>query len=637
MKRVSFALSVGTVVCLTLLASGSARSAEKLLLGFEKAECLKLARHKKEKGQTHLELRYNIYGTYHHAYKGDASEGEWALRKNYKSRFDPFGKGRSESGLAAVQRAGRLLNGSGWMKGRKLAGDWSGYDKLRVDVKSTDCAATIWMRVSDHVTVPVPERRYTIPSGKWVTLEFDLAAAADAGRLDKGKLKEGEALYFRCQKSALYPARVLDRSKIYGVFVNLLKCEAKTQLLLDHVRLVPAGEKVEGKLAIMRDDSPWPKPEALPAVTVPAKPEQVGNGAAGKSEPMAQPISIDASKLGGPAYGRTHNDRCGIAVADASRMAFTVSDGSNRSVFMTADGGKTWTGLDGGPKPTRLLRGRLMMVGACCTPAGGGKDLLIVTLKHCSGGEEPSWVWFKRVAFNGKGWEAKATRVIDVDSWHCPEHTMDVKQLPNGRIWAAYSPASPRGGLVTRYSDDEGATWREGGRLGKHGHGQKRPLLIPYGKGVACFFKQGWQDFFSWAHHDGTKWSAPKKFGKQRGKPVTGTHLDNGEVFVFMALKKTRKLLCLKDGAFKEVTGVPFSPWRLTSDGKRLIALGRVGGKIVMSVRDAGGAWSEKKVLADAPTATDLSVPLRLNHGFMPLIWTDKPGKWVKFLRVALP
>ncbi|MFH1022309.1 MAG: sialidase family protein [Planctomycetota bacterium] len=613
--------------------SPAAGGEEKRLLSFEKEESLKLAGYKEDKGDN-LVIRYNTYGSYHYMKKGDATEGEWALCKEYKEARDYVGKGITESGLASMQRDGRILNGCGWMAARGLAGDWSGFDRLRLDIKSTAAPAKIKIRVADSQIVPLPERICDVAPGKWVTLEFDMAAASDAKRLDRGKLKDGQELFFRCRDSAIYPARVLDRAKVYGVFVNLVKCDGPTTILADNLRLVPQGEKIESPLPLVTDASPWPEAEALPAQTKPKPPERPAVTLDAKPA-VGEPVLIDVSGVGGVGYGRMHNDRCGIAVADAGRMAISVLTGVNRAVFITADGGKTWKGLDGGAKPTMLFTGRLMMVGACCTPGDDGPDLFFVTLNHCSGGEEPTWVWFKRVTFTGAGWEAMPATIMDVDSWHCPEHTMDVLRLPNGRIWAAWSPASRAGGVVARYSDDDGATWRAlGPNLGGGGHGQGRPMLVPYGQEVACFFGK---ERPIWMYTEDGKWMTGPKLPATGGMPLSGAQLADKELFVAVGDVKGSKLYHLTGGQWSEEKDVPFSPLRLSVSGNHLYAFGiESGTKPVMAVRDTTGTWSAKTELPGGGTepVADLAVPRVAPAGFLPVAWAAGSGKWVKFLRV---
>jgi hypothetical protein len=624
--------------CLLIVAGlGATGSAgEKLLLSFEKDECWQLAGHKKEKGEQ-LEIRYNTYGTYHYMQKGDTTGGEWALAKTYKSAFEPLVKPGGETGLAYLQRTGRLLNGFGWMAARKLTGDWSAFDRLRLDVKSTASPATVLVRVADRVTVPVPARRYRLPAGKWVTLEFDLAAASDPKRLEGKEPKADEALFFRCQGSALYPARVLDRKDVSAVFVNLLKCDAATTMLLDNLRLVPAGAEVKGGFPVLVDESPWPEAEVLPAQTSPGKPDRPeANKAAGME--LGKPVTIDLSDLRAVGYGRLHNDRCGIAVLDEKRMAINVATGMNRAVLVTADGGATWKGL-GGEAAAGLFKGNLMMVGACCTPGDDGRDLLLVTLKHCSGGEEPSYVWFKRVAAENGSWKPVPSTVIDVDSWHCPEHCMDVLRLPGGRIWAAWSPMSRSGGVKARYSDDDGRTWRGlPGPLGTGRHGERRPLLLPCGAGVACFFGTRSREAFSWARTDGAKWSpVTQPIKGVRGRPITGAALGEEELFVAAGDKGGGKLLRLSGGQWSEEGSAPFLPMRLSAAGKKLVALALKDGKVVMAVREPAGGWSAVRELAPAGKGVvDLVAPRVAPAGFLPVLWSDKPGRSISFLRVPL-
>ncbi len=611
---------------------------ERLLLGFEKDECWKLAGHKKEKGER-LEIRYNKYGTYHYMQKGDVTQGEWALAKSFKAKFDPLGKGITESGVVSVQRGGRLLNGFGWMRARKLTGDWSKFDKLLIDVKSTDSPAVVRIRVADMLTVPVPERRYKLPAGKWCTLVFDLVAAAETTRLQSISPKPKHGLFFRCQGSALYPARVLDRGEVHGIYVNLVKCDAATALLLDNLRLVPAGAKAESKHTLITDNSPWPKPEVLPLETTPPPPVRPKTAPKPAKIALGKPTVIDMSKTRPTGYGRMHNDRTAIAVIDSQRMAINVATGANRTVLVTADGGKTWKGVGSSEAATNLFQGRLMMVGACSTPTADGSELLFITAIHCSGGEETSWIWFRRVAWDGKAWKTQPVRIVDVDSWHCPEHAMDLLRLPNGRIWGAWSPLSRAGGVIARYSDDDGKTWRAlPGQLGNAGHGQKRPLLLAYGKGVACFYKVGWQDYFSWSHTDGKKWSkSARVMPKLVGRPVSGVALSPDELFVVVSHRKKLKLLCCKAGSWSEDKAAPFVPTRFSVAGKKLLGLAITDGKVLMTVRDAAGKWSPAKTLAAAEKGTvDLIVPRIAPKGFLPVVWSTKAGRSINFLRVPV-
>jgi len=626
--------------CLAVAAMVGAADAPALkqVMTFEKEECLKYAGYKEVKDDR-LVIRYNAYGTYHYMGKGDATEGEWAIAKAYKT-FAPLATGLSESGQAAVRRTGRLFNGFAWMRRRGLTGDWSAYDRLWMDVKSTDAPARIRVTVIDALTFPLPERRYEIPAGKWVTLEFNLADAADGSRLERLKARKGHALFARCLESALYPARVLDLKNVWSIFVNVERVDGPSTLMLDNVRLVPTGSVPKPTLPLLTDPSPWSAFQSLPIVTTPTAVRQTppAGGVAEYRAAKETPTVIDLTGLRGVSYGRLHNDRCGIAVADANRMAITVAAGMNRCLFVTQDAGKTWADPDDRRGSSGLFRGNLMMVGATCTPAADGRDLLLTMLKHCAGGEEPSRVFFVKIPFNGRSWWPEPLRVIDADSWHCPEHTMDVLRLPNGRLWAAWTPITRTRGKATtaRYSDDDGTTWRDLGANGVIG-GRGRPLLVPYGDGVACFRTVGWQDYTVWSHTAGGTWTKPKRIniGTRIRAGVTV-----GEKTIFLAVgeRKGGKLIRL-DGDTWVAEQVPFAPIRLSRAGDRVIALDIKDKRtILMSTRSADGAWSPGTVLAtEEVDLMDLAVPTRAPGGFLPIIWAPRNHKWVKFLRVPLP
>jgi hypothetical protein len=289
-----------------------------------------------------------------------------------------------------------------------------------------------------------------------------------------------------------------------------------------------------------------------------------------------------------------------------------------------------------------------MMVGACGTPKAAGQDLLFVTLSHCSGGESPSWVFFRRAKFNGTTWEMQPHRIVDIDSWHCPEHRMDITRLPNGRLWAAWSPMSRSGGVIARYSDDEGKTWRAlpPGHLGTEGHGGTRPLLLPYKNGVACFLKKSWMDFLVWSHTDGETWSPiahPVKKAKGakfhlRAKAYDGAALSEDELFVMAGLRKTSYLLHLSGGEWKIEKGYPFRPLRLVDCKGKLTALGVRNKQLVLSVREAEGRWSEPRNIASVEDGgiESLVAPEKAPGDFIPLAWCNKTGKWIKFMSVQV-
>jgi hypothetical protein len=310
----------------------------------------------------------------------------------------------------------------------------------------------------------------------------------------------------------------------------------------------------------------------------------------------------------------------------------------DRCVLVTRDGGKTWTGLRGERKPTGLF-GYLMMVGATSTPSADGPDLLTVTLLHCSGGEEPSAVYFRKIRFNGTGWSMEPVRVMDVDSWHCAEHSMDVIRLANGRLWSAWWPTARVGGrkVTARYSDDDGGAWRDLGSNGVIG-GRGRPLLLPYGDGVACFRLVGWQGFPVWSYTADGRWTEVTKIKGRSGCAIRdGVPLGTDSILLAISERKKGRLLHLAGGKWVEEQP-PFGPLRLSLAGDRVVAFGLKDKRtIVMSVRSADGKWSQtRELVREDVDLMDLAAPRRAPKGFVPVIWAPRNHKWIKFLRVRL-
>jgi len=170
---------VGMVFLVLALFASEALAAEKLVLGFEKnidvgkkLKPLKLA-------------------------GGDVTQGtkalSWDGKKNWKWRMRPgkYEKGWIPGDWPAVSTADQkkrklsglwILNSFGWFP-KHCPTDWTGFDLLRVDVKST---VQVKMRIciEDLYTEPWLGATYDVPAGKWVTLDMNIAKAAKERSFD---------------------------------------------------------------------------------------------------------------------------------------------------------------------------------------------------------------------------------------------------------------------------------------------------------------------------------------------------------------------------------------------------------------------------------------------------------------------
>ena len=66
--------------------------------------------------------------------------------------------------------------------------DWTGYELLRADVRSTKVATDVWFIVEDEVLEPPVVRTYAVKPDAWVTVEIDLAKAAEVRGLDLSRM-----------------------------------------------------------------------------------------------------------------------------------------------------------------------------------------------------------------------------------------------------------------------------------------------------------------------------------------------------------------------------------------------------------------------------------------------------------------
>ena len=214
-------------VCLLVILTGvllsnkteeaTGEESEKLLFGFEKEECEKVAATIKSRGPT-IEATAQGGVRFWPEYQcedewifggikpmecapGDATQGNLALRVPNSDSFARNGRRsylyinpiKNAIGMAEDPRTNlrlpELLNTSTWFS-KAFPEDWSGWDLLRVDVKAIhDRPVTIIVEVEDDMVEPPVSQTYSsIEPGKWVTLELDLAAAVQERKLNLKKM-----------------------------------------------------------------------------------------------------------------------------------------------------------------------------------------------------------------------------------------------------------------------------------------------------------------------------------------------------------------------------------------------------------------------------------------------------------------
>jgi len=356
--------------------SASSSSAEKLILGFEQAELSRgaeISRQEKSGRDSWFYLlgrpegfdfaaRFEWPGATNRAWTwrcrpGEHTEGEMALvatvapidsneqaatyrRTEYLSYFYPnLQRGFVEARL--------LMTSFQWLvKGRSDLRDFSGYDLLRVDLRSDAGPIEINLALEDNILEPPVMRTYKVPVNEWVTIELDLQEAARVRELDLARIAN---------------------------FWLMARPSVRATVRIDNVRIAKQGAPARNRL--LRDNSPMTVPVARPK-----RPEQRSISSEARPDRTAV-------KLTKP-----------VTVAQGSVVPFGwVSAYDNRHIFVaysaedkaktacTDDGGATWKQLVG-PTARNLDHG----TARGCAVDGLGGGIAVSSGPGCAGLGNPS-------------------------------------------------------------------------------------------------------------------------------------------------------------------------------------------------------------------------------------------------------
>jgi len=659
-----------TAVCLvTVLAGGAGAvglkaalergapdsSREMLLMGFEQDEVMAWApaieRSNDELAvRTKPPVRYQPFWQKLRLRRGDASQGEWALTQYMRYSF---GNGDDTPALVYGGPNDDVFRWylapfctAGWFRD-VLPADWSAYDRLRLDVKSTESEFEFFVGLEDEECEPPVERRFAVEAGEWTTVELDLKELA--------------------------AARGLDLTKMVNLWLFPLRNTGCSEVRIDNIRLARADAPTA--LRVVRDTGP---------MTIPTPPEKIL-----KAEPVAavpdrspvlqeKPAVLDVARLNKDwskvFWSENHFrvSRRGIAAFDNNHIALCCwthglnaalhnDDKMYQSLIWTTDGGKTWRGPEGVDRP-RYLRQH----GSASGIETAGPDMLFVSAAgddHFNAGPRglpTARLRFRAARFTGRGWTLTPDVLVSRDprrSWGTPTAV----RLKSGRIWAAWYYETRMGiGVLqvqAKHSDDGGKQWHSW-RPGKTGaltpplnrpYGALRPWLVPYGEHVACFWEDRWSAF------DGRVWSPPGAAGKPRKHRYNSfatTGGPQGELFAYATDFGAKGLALRWDGkqwVREKVPGITCAPGLLTVAGGRLVLIApdrpvqwkrkTYASKLLMSIRNKDGTWTDARAIVTEPAGIkNVAVPAESPPNFVPVAWTGPPGqKWVKVLSVPLP
>jgi hypothetical protein len=409
--------------------------------------------------------------------------------------------------------------------------NWSGFDSMRLEVwidrPETGFDTVLMIHIGDEDLDPPLEAEYTVPTGKWVTLEFDL----ERGSTERG-LKLERICYFLLR---LGPKQQAKKVRIWREW-------EKATIYVDNIRLCNRNDPanfpvlrcnnsfeyktipyaVEYKIGKGEKDVPivtgWKQVDpSMPKPVLPPR-EPCPRGA-------VQPCIIDLSSY--KEIDCLHLESLytteEVSAFDSRRILVTFCCSLPRRWFPahdqnitlalgTLDGGTTWAGLDGSQLPTPVM----IAHHAPGTVVAMDGDIIIFADWGCQnpGHNYPMHKGFcRRTVFTGNGWWLSPFYFIDAHGHHCVNFQTGVR-LPSGRIWTVWEHAGrARSELCARFSDDGGISWQSWVEPGKVSmipglYGCNAISAVPLGEHVAVLVRDhaytGQMTVF-----DGKTWSLP--------------------------------------------------------------------------------------------------------------------------------
>lgn len=485
--------------------------ARKLILGFEKAELARgpaISREEKPGRESWFYLldrpagfdfaaRFEWPGATNRAWtwrcrSGAHTEGELAL----VARVAPANPEKLEStfrqtdflshfypGLRGNREAYRLLTTFQWLaKADPGLRDWSGYDRLRVDVRCDAAAVDLWLAVEDDVVEPPVVRTYRLPAARWATLELDLSEAVRTRKLDLARMAN---------------------------FWLLGRAQVRAEIHIDNIRIVKRG--VPAPAELLRDESPMTVSVVRPEhPQVPSLPEETQPD----RNPMTltKPLVVARGSIVPFGWVTAYDNQFIFVAYSSKKMA--------RAVY-TDDGGHTWQPL-GDPVARNLDHG----TARGCSVDATGDGVAVSSGPGCAGLGHPSpRQHLTKYTFTGLGWRAEQTTILDSDIRHCGSNASVVRLRSGpykGRLWASWGEIdrAHRIGVHVKFSDDDGRTWISWGKgaalpgsqasewsTGTYGYPET--VVSPYKNHVACFWRHKRRAGVLWSVYNGSTWSPP--------------------------------------------------------------------------------------------------------------------------------
>jgi hypothetical protein len=577
--------------------------------------------------------------------RGEHTEGELALvaaagpaspqkfeptyrETEFLSRFYPDIRGGRQARL--------MLTTFQWLaKAAPDLRDWSGHDRLWIDARADTAAAEVRLAVEDAVLEPPVVRAYTLPAGRWVTLELDLREAVRARGLDLARIAN---------------------------FWLLGRAPRRTEMRLDNIRIVRGGASSAHE--IWRDRSPMSlpaRPRGKPAVApLPesAKPDR-------RPIELAEPLVVARGSI----------VPCGWVTAYDNNFLFVAYSAEKEArAVCSADGGRSWKQL-----PAPVARNLDHGTARGCAIDDRGSGVAVSSGPGCAGlGHANPRQHLTGYTFTGSGWEARPPVILDADIRHCGSNASVVRlrRGPHrGRLWASWGEIGRAHaiGVHVKLSDDDGRTWLPWGRgallpgsraaaWSDGTYGYPETAVTPCGDHVACFWRHKRRSGIRWSAYDGSTWSPPAAVSPVTLDDMDGAYratmsaVTRGEEEIFFTATGLRTVLrwdgrswskepvAIEDGGMLSLAGGVVTLFTAGKVNRRWRGI-QWTRRAALSYyhRTPDGRWEGPRKLTPEFTLHEYrslagySVPPYAPPNFVPLAWSDHDEGAVKLLRVPVP
>jgi len=654
----------GVLFLQTPLAQAASRPAEKLILGFEKEELIvgEAIAYDENPSRCWFYLldgtegfdfaaRFEWPGGKNRAWtwrcrQGEHTEGELALvttarpanpkgleasfvQTDFLSQYYPSARDRFEAEL--------LMTSFQWLsKSRPQLRDWSGYERLLIDVRCEEASVEVWLAVEDDVMEPPVVRKFNAPKGQWVTLEVDLKKAVEVRRMDLSKIAN---------------------------FWLMGRAPVRTTVRIDNIRI--AERNVDAAYKVLRDDSsmavtyPRPLKPEVPNRSPQVKPDR-------STVKLTEPVIVAAGSVAPLGWVSAYDNNLIF-------VAYSVDKGTKPKAAYTDDGGLTWKQL---PDPTARNLDHGTSRGCAIDVEGDG--VAISSGPGCAGiGRATPRQHLTKYTFTGKGWEAKDTTILDSDIRHCASNGSVVRLRSGpykGRLWASWGEIGREHimGVHAKYSDDDGRTWIPWGKGAlipgsKFGdwsngtYGYPETVITPYKEHVACFWRHKQNCGVMWSFYDGQKWSKPKEIspvvlngmdGAYRATMSAVTRGDSEIFFIATGLNYVlrwdgenwhKEVVQAEDGGMLSLAGEVVTLFDAGKVNRRWKERRWERPAVIRCQRrGANGRWekaielTEKFNIDEYRSLAGYSVPPYSPPNFVPLAYSDADEGRIKLLKVPV-